>query len=364
MQNAPFYDKQPTDGISEIFCLVGSNAWNALGYNKKEKQAYGEEWQLLTQATGADRKRLPLVLGKQQLNELHRLKLTDTQKVIRFCVFGDLTETQKTALLQNVAQNTPLETVMFADNLGYETENLSGYIQRLRTDPESQKLAEMIAAQNAENAPKRASYIESRHEEPLSGLFLITPKLDKETGEVVSEKAAWICNDLELAGKGKDAQGEYYYLFRWQNTDEKAPRLEAVHFADFGSDTGLETAQRQRLTNDPICGLNRQTCRTFPRNQQNRPEQLENHRPCRLAKWRVPFTEWRNDRRTAQPRLFHQKDDGQPRLLHQRHFAELASRNCRQRARQSFDDVRYCHRIKCADVIDVGAFVFRRAFVC
>lgn len=255
MQNAPFYDKQPTDGISEIFCLVGSNAWNALGYNKKEKQAYGEEWQLLTQATGADRKRLPLVLGKQQLNELHRLKLTDTQKVIRFCVFGDLTETQKTALLQNVAQNTPLETVMLADNLGYETENVSGYIQRLRTDPESQKLAEMIAAKNAENAPKKLPYIEYRNENGLEGLFSIKPIIHKETGEILSEKKEWICRDLALAGQGKDSQGEYYYLFQWQNDDEKIPRLEAVHFADFGSDTGWKQLKANGLQMTQSAGL-------------------------------------------------------------------------------------------------------------
>ncbi|TCT13731.1 putative DNA primase/helicase [Bibersteinia trehalosi] len=255
MQNAPFYDNQPKDGISEIICLVGSRAWNALGYNKQEKQAYGEEWQLLTQAIGADRKRLPLVLGTEQLNEVHRLKLTNTQKVIRFCQFGKLSETQKTALLHNIAQNSPLETVLFTDHLGYEQENVSDYIQRLRTDRESQQLAEMLAAKNAENAPKKQPYIESRCDEQLNGLYFITPKIDKDTGEVLSEKTAWICNDLELAGKGKDSQGEYYYLFRWQNADEKEPRLEAVHFADFGSEAGWKQLKANGLQMSQSAGL-------------------------------------------------------------------------------------------------------------
>lgn len=255
MINAPFFDKQPKDGISEIFCLIGAESWKALGYNKQEKRAYGEEWQLLTQSTGADFKRLPLVLGKPQLNELHRLKFTDTQKMIRFCVFGELSETQKTVLLKNIAQNSPLETVIFADNLGNTTENASDYIQRLRTEKSDLEYVQKIAEQYAENAPKRTPYIESREAEPISGLFYVKPQLDKQTGEITGEKTDWICNDLELAGKGKDHQGEYYYLFKWQNSDEKAPRLEAVHFADFGTETGWKQLKGKGLQMTQSAGL-------------------------------------------------------------------------------------------------------------
>lgn len=255
MQNAPFFDKQPTDKITEIICLVGSNAWNALGYKRAEKQAYGEEWHFLAQATGTSHKHLPIVLGSEQLNEIDRLKLTQTQKAIRFCVFGELNEKQKTALLHNVATNSPLETVTFANNIGEIISDESRYIQQLRNDPSSRQIAEMIAVKNAQNAPKKSPYIEQRTEENREGLYLITPKLDKDTGEILSEKTAWICSPLELAGQGKDTQGEYYYLFRWQNMDEKSPRVEAVHFADFGSETGWKQLKGNGLQMTQSAGL-------------------------------------------------------------------------------------------------------------
>ncbi|WP_053067780.1 DUF927 domain-containing protein [Muribacter muris] len=247
MEKAPFFDKQPTDAISEIICLVGSKAWNALGYDKQSKQANGEEWQLLCQALGRKPSNLPLVIGPSQLNSIHQIKLTDTQKVIRLCLFGELHETHKTALLLSIAKFTPLETVKFADNLANETEDVSGYIQRLRNDEMSRNIAEMQAQKIADNAPKKIPYIEFRHSAQGEGLHYVIPKIDKETGEVFDEKASWICSDVELVGQGKDLQGEYYYLFRWQNNDERTPRIEAVHLADFGSETGWKQLKANGL---------------------------------------------------------------------------------------------------------------------
>lgn len=247
MKNAPFFDKQPTDGITEIICLVGAKAWPALGYDKQAKRAKGTEWALLAQSIGENPEQLPLVLGEKELKSIHQLKLTNTQKRIRFCVYGSISEEQKTALLLNVAKFTPAETVIFADNLGQTNEDLSGYIKRLREDEDTQQRARIIAQKVADNAPKKSPYIEFRNDEQSEGLFYIVPTLDKDTGEVISEKVKWICDNLTLKGQGKDLQGEYYYLFSWQNADEKTPRLEAVHLADFGSETGWKQLKANGL---------------------------------------------------------------------------------------------------------------------
>ncbi|KAE9531852.1 hypothetical protein A1D25_01810 [Ursidibacter arcticus] len=166
MINAPFFDKQPTDKFTEIFCLIGSQAWWALSYNKQEKRANGQEWLLLCQATGKDPKNLPLVIGKDQLNQVNQLNLTQSQTMIRFCQVGELSEMQKTALLQNIAQNSPLETVIFADNLGQTIEDVSDYIHRLRTDESTQQLAKMatdkiIANKNKSEWEKQADYLKA-----------------------------------------------------------------------------------------------------------------------------------------------------------------------------------------------------------
>ncbi|OOH88711.1 hypothetical protein BMT54_08390 [Pasteurellaceae bacterium 15-036681] len=238
IEKAPFFDKQPTDKMTEIFCLVGSKAWNALGYSKDTKQANGEEWALLCQATGRKKANLPLILDSQQLKSINRLKITDTQTMIRFCIFGELTETEKNAIALNLAKHSPVEHAIFADNLGYEVENISGYIARLRADEDSRLLAEMTTKEIDDNAPKRTSYIEYRQTEKAEGLFYVVPQLDKATGEILGEKEKWICSNFELKGQGKDDNGDYYYLFSWKNIDEKKARVEAIPLADFGSEAG------------------------------------------------------------------------------------------------------------------------------
>lgn len=251
MNNAPFFDKQPTDKITEIFCLIGSDAWNALGYNKQEKQAYGEEWMLLCQATGKSTKNLPLVIGKTQLEEAHKIELTRSQSVIRFCQFGEISETQKTALLQNIAQNSPLERVFFANNLGEITEDVSDYIHRLRTDESTLQLAQLATDKIAENEPKYSPYFDERNINGRKGLYYIVPKLDKE-GDVMYEIEKWACDPLALKGEGYTESGEAFYIFEWLHPQTKKLHQEAISFANFGKAAGWEMMQRYglKMTNE------------------------------------------------------------------------------------------------------------------
>ena len=251
MINAPFFDKQPTDKFTEIFCLIGSQAWGALSYNKQEKRANGQEWLLLCQATGKDPKNLPLVIGKDQLSQVNQLNLTQSQTMIRFCQVGELSEMQKTALLQNIAQNSPLETVIFADNLGQTIEDVSDYIHRLRTDESTQQLAKMATDKIAENEPKYSPYFEERNINGRKGLYYVIPKLDKE-GEIIYEIEKWACDPLELKGEGYTESGEAFYIFEWLHPQTKKRHQEAISFANFGKTAGWEVMQRYglKMTNE------------------------------------------------------------------------------------------------------------------
>ncbi|WP_439287105.1 DUF927 domain-containing protein [Lonepinella sp. BR2357] len=98
--------------------------------------------------------------------------------------------------------------------------------------------------------PKNTPYVDYKEMENQSGLFFINPEQITYKGDtpiIKPEKISWICNKLELKGQGKDNQGDYYYLFSWQNTDEKAPRLEAVALSDFGSETGWKQLKAKGL---------------------------------------------------------------------------------------------------------------------
>lgn len=236
MNNAPFFEKQPTDGITELFCLIGSKAWFALGYDKQNKTANGEEWHLLCQNTGKNIKQLPLVIGEKQLKEIHQLNITKTQKVIRFCVYGSISEEQKTALLLNIAQNSPLETVRFADNLGDITEDLSGYIQRLRQDKETQKIAEMIA-QKTFRQDKQLKRVEEYSDGMRKGLYLFETKYQNGTEY---ESIDFLCSPLKVVGLGVDydEENEHYTLLEFQSMGDEALRVEAMANCDLGYQEG------------------------------------------------------------------------------------------------------------------------------
>lgn len=246
MINAPFYDKQPTDGISEIFCLIGSQAWEALNYKKQERRATGQEWLLLCEVTGREAKKLPLVIGKEQLDQVHQLNLTQSQTMITFCQFGEVSETQKTALLQNIAQNSPLETVIFANNIGETEEDVSDYVHRLRTDADTQQIATLATEQIAQNAPKHAPFFEERSINGVQGLYYIIPKYDKN-GRRIKDEIKWASDPLDLKGQGYSESGEVFYVFEWIHPQTKRPHQEAIPFSIFGKSAGWEIMQRYGL---------------------------------------------------------------------------------------------------------------------
>ncbi|WP_241009245.1 DUF927 domain-containing protein [Aggregatibacter actinomycetemcomitans] len=177
------------------------------------------------------------------------MRLTkESTHFIRLCVFGEFTESQKSAVLLNLSKYSKVEKVQVCDSLGQQIEDCSDYVARLRIDEESQQRAAEVAklAEIAE-APKTSPYVEFRELNNINGLFLVTPKLDKDTGEILREDQKWICSNVDLVGQGKNEQGEYYYLFKWRNPDEREPRLEAVHLADFGTEAGWKQLKGKGL---------------------------------------------------------------------------------------------------------------------
>lgn len=53
-------------------------------------------------------------------------------------------------------------------------------------------------------------HVESR----ADGVFWVTPKVDKDSGEVINQEA-WLCSPLEVVGTGRDDKDQYL-IIRWQ----------------------------------------------------------------------------------------------------------------------------------------------------
>lgn len=258
----PHFDAQGRVAFEHIYALIGDKAWAAWGFGKDK--GGGIEWSLLRDKFGLEKDYKPIILDADKLNNAgHYQILKDDVHSVTFCRFGDVTATQETALLLAIAQHSKAQKVFFADNLGENAKELSDYVLRLREDEGAQRTAQTVI-QTIEQGPvsKTDPYVDYRENGKIKGLHLIKPKVNEKTLEV-TEQEMWICDNLELAGEGKNQSGEYYYLFQWQNQDENTPRTVAIAREDFGTDAGWKMLKAQGLKMTQGSGLTQRLTEHF-----------------------------------------------------------------------------------------------------
>ncbi|MFM1453853.1 DUF927 domain-containing protein [Yersinia enterocolitica] len=71
------------------------------------------------------------------------------------------------------------------------------------------------------------------------GVYWITPKVDKDSGEIISNES-WLCSPLEVIGTGRDDKDQYL-IIRWLPIGEDIPTTAAVPLADIGEREGWRT---------------------------------------------------------------------------------------------------------------------------
>ncbi|WP_439243798.1 DNA primase family protein [Lonepinella sp. BR2474] len=152
--NAPHL-KEPWNNqlFSDLIILAGSTAWGA--WNKGK----GTLWHILADTLKIDDfsvngekihryDQKPVILDVKQLASLGNTRLCNQdQRFIKIFQYGELTQEQKTAICLNLATNNKVNglAVGLYDGVSMEKlENLSGYIERLRTQESEQETAKMI----------------------------------------------------------------------------------------------------------------------------------------------------------------------------------------------------------------------------
>lgn len=239
---------QTAGKFDEIIVFVGTEAEP---YNQTNTQ-------LILEAMRAEPNYKPVFVGKQELALLPHIRITPASnecEQLSLYQLGELTIEQKTLICTTIARHSPkVKTVVLYDNAMQNLENMSSYIQKIRTgeDDTTKMIIEQAQAKNEANMPKNSPYFEEREINGAKGLYYIIPKIDKDTGEILSEKERWTCNPLALKGEGYNESGEAFYIFEWEHPQTKKPHTEAIPFASFGKSAGWEVMQRYglKMTNE------------------------------------------------------------------------------------------------------------------
>lgn len=84
--------------------------------------------------------------------------------------------------------------------------------------------------------------IESRDD----GVFYVSPKVDKDSGEIINNES-WLCSPLDVIGTGRDDKDQYLIL-RWQAFGTDARKTVAIPLADIGEREGWRTLKAGGVT--------------------------------------------------------------------------------------------------------------------
>ncbi|ACZ77248.1 protein of unknown function DUF927 [Dickeya parazeae Ech586] len=78
-------------------------------------------------------------------------------------------------------------------------------------------------------------HVQSRRD----GVFWITPKVDKDSGEIINNES-WLCSSLAVVGIGRDDKDQYL-IMRWRPIGAKTDTTQAIPLADIGEREGWRT---------------------------------------------------------------------------------------------------------------------------
>ncbi|MDP0072275.1 DNA primase, partial [Glaesserella parasuis] len=104
---------------------------------------------------------------------------------------------------------------------------------------------------------KHKPYIEKRTENGIEGLYRITPKYDKDTGGLLSERTEWLSDVISVVGIGQ-SEAEHYLVLEWTPEGKTQPVKEALSLGDLGEWEGWRQLKAKGL---------RLTTRTYLRNE-------------------------------------------------------------------------------------------------
>lgn len=98
------------------------------------------------------------------------------------------------------------------------------------------KLKAIDGGKKEKKSGPRGAELKPRIESRDDGIYWITPKVDKDSGEIINNET-WLCSPLEVVGAGSDG-AERYLVLRWRSPRGHADIIRALPCADIGEREG------------------------------------------------------------------------------------------------------------------------------
>lgn len=227
MKNAPNVKALPKDKFTEAIIFAGADAWS---HAKNWEEGMGK--QVAGDTTP------PVYLGPRQLVELDNLRIVDEgRKVARVYLAGSIEPLMINGIAAKLAGAGVEDARLYKGIPDREPEDWHDYLKRLREKPEDEeRIVLQLPVVKRQPKSEPDDELKPRVESRDDGLYWITPKVDKESGEIINNET-WLCSRLEVVGSGSDG-AERYLVLRWRAPGGREEITRAIPCADIGERDG------------------------------------------------------------------------------------------------------------------------------
>jgi len=227
MRSAPNLKHLPKDKFTEAIIFAGKDAYS---------HAKGWEEGLGKQVAGDSIP--PVYLGPKQLVELANLRIVDDgRRTARVYLAGDIEPIMINAIGEKLALAGVQDAKLYKGIPDRQPEDWREYLSRLRERSGSgESIVVNLPVKTREARSEPGDELKPHVESRSDGLYWITPKVDKDSGEIINNET-WLCSPLEVVGSGSDG-AERYLVLRWRSARGHEDITRAIPCADIGERDG------------------------------------------------------------------------------------------------------------------------------
>ncbi|HCB8235171.1 TPA: DUF927 domain-containing protein, partial [Escherichia coli] len=211
MKKAPNLKLQPKDKMTEVIIFAGSDAW-----------AHAKEWSEWAGKHIAADDTPPVILGPKQLASLEDTKIIDKgRNYVRVYRAGEISETALLQIATLLAVAGVKEARCYSGFVDQQPEDWTPRMAGLKDDAERGNSLVINLPAKTNFTGNYDDELKPRVECRPDGVYWVTPKVDKQSGEIIRPET-WLCASVELLGAGVIGN-EHYRVMRW--TDSTTNRL-------------------------------------------------------------------------------------------------------------------------------------------
>ncbi|EOK7054573.1 DUF927 domain-containing protein [Escherichia coli] len=226
MKKAPNLKHQPKDKMTEVIIFAGSDAWS-----------HAKEWKEWTGKHIAADDTPPIVLGPEQLVHLADTQIIDKGRYyVRVYRAGEISEQHLTQIATLLAVAGVKEARCYSSFVDQQPEDWTPRLAGLKDDAERGKSLVINLPAKTNFTGNHDDELKPRVECRPDGIYWVTPKVDKQSGEII-RPCEWLCSSVELLGSGVIGN-EHYRVMRWRDSTTNRLVTMAVPCCGIGDSDG------------------------------------------------------------------------------------------------------------------------------